>query len=114
MGDSSVGWAYHERDRNVQNDLEEDVLARFNDKPSTSTQPVAQELNVGQSTVWKIVQENLCHPCEIKKVQAISPADFHIREAFCEWFLKQHVHQFQERFLVNWAGIVQYVQCLSP
>lgn len=70
-------------------DLEEDVLQRFQAKPSTSTRAVAAATGTSQTTVWRIVRGRLLHPFRCQKVQALCPADFPARVAFATWFLQQ-------------------------
>ncbi|EFN63884.1 hypothetical protein EAG_08086, partial [Camponotus floridanus] len=36
----------------------------------------------------KILKYNLLYPYHIQRVQALLPNDFHVRIAFCQWFLQ--------------------------
>ena len=68
-------------------DVEETVLDMIEDEPGTSTRRIAQNLNVSNWTVWKTLKDNLLHPYHIQRVQALLPADFAPRIAFCQWIL---------------------------
>ena len=65
-------------------DVEETVLDMIEDEPGTSTRRIAQNLNVSNWTVWKTLKDNLLHPYHIQRVQALLPADFAPRIAFCQ------------------------------
>lgn len=72
-------------------ELEENVLQRVGEEPNVSTRQLGKTLRVGHATVWRILKEQLLHPYHLQRVQALGPADFPARLAFCNWFLQKHI-----------------------
>jgi len=69
-------------------DLEEEVLERVTEHPSSSTRALAQEVGVDRTTVWRVLFEQL-HPYHLQKVQDLHPTYF----APCVVFSKMLVHR---------------------
>lgn len=74
-------------------DLEENILNRVEEDPQVSTRQLARILQVAQSTVWRVLHEQLLYPYHIQRVQALSVADYPARLNFCYWFLQQSADQ---------------------
>lgn len=72
------------RDRPVRENVEE-VLAQVDDNPHTSTRKVAANIGCSQSTVMRVLKEQLLHPLELVQVQALGPNDLPIRLQYCQW-----------------------------
>lgn len=93
------------RERDIAEDMEEieeDVLAMFDEDPSTSTRQVGRQLHVNHVLVWRILRGHQFHPYHIQKVQALNPADYPRRIDFCEWFLARvEDNQFPRVLLVT-------------
>lgn len=67
--------------------LEEELLHRIEETPSTSTRVISRDLQVSHMTVWRVLREQLLCPYHIQRVQALLPTDFEPRIRFCQWFL---------------------------
>lgn len=68
----------------------QEVLDRFADNPSTSTRAICHELNLSQSSVWRIAHEEKLYPFHLQKVMAITAEDYAPRMTFCDWFLHRY------------------------
>nr|XP_012145923.1 PREDICTED: uncharacterized protein LOC105663164 [Megachile rotundata] len=74
------------RGRLQQNlDLEERVMRRIVDDPTTSTRRIAAEEGVSKSIVWQILKDNELHPYHYQRVQALEEGDHERRRNFCSW-----------------------------
>ena len=69
--------------------IEEEVLDVVHDDPGISTRCLAKRFNVSQWTIWRTLREQLLYPYHVQRVQALSPADYQPRFAFCSWFLRK-------------------------
>lgn len=79
-------------------DIEERVLDMIAQDPGTSTRQVASTVGVSHQSVWRVFRHNLLYPYHVQRVQALSPADYHPREMFCEWYLQRCIEPtFQQR-----------------
>ncbi|GFQ70822.1 hypothetical protein TNCT_138331 [Trichonephila clavata] len=61
---------YHTRRRRLKRifNVEEKVLQSFEDNPNTGTRAIAQQIEVCQSAVWRILPEQGVHPCHLLSV----------------------------------------------
>lgn len=69
--------------------LEENILQHIDEDPNLSTREVGAMLRVGNSTVWRVLHEQLLHPYHIQRVQSLTPADYPARVNFCNWYVNQ-------------------------
>ena len=67
--------------------MEEDVVQRFEDDPSTSTRAVASETGVSPKTVWRVLHDENMHPFQMQRVQPLSVTDYAQRVDFVRWLL---------------------------
>ncbi|GFS83960.1 hypothetical protein TNCV_2363791 [Trichonephila clavipes] len=56
--------------------MEERVLTRFEAAPSTRTRAEIYEIDISQSVVWSIVQEERIHPYDMQSVQSLDAYGF--------------------------------------
>lgn len=81
-------------------EVEEAVLHEIEHSPGTSTRKIANELNVSHVAVWQILRTYQLYPYHIQRVQALLPADFLQRVAYCTWFSRQQAYpNFMSRIL---------------
>ncbi|RZB40800.1 DDE 3 and/or HTH Tnp Tc3 2 domain containing protein [Asbolus verrucosus] len=69
--------------------VEEEILHRVDEDPSTSTRQIAREVGVNHWTVWRTLKESLLYPYHVQRVQSLSANDFHPRRRFCEWLVRR-------------------------
>lgn len=74
---------------------EESILDAVFDDPTTSVRKLALQINTSKTTVAKVLQEQLMHPFQIRKVDALLPEDFQARVQFCTWALEQYENNRQ-------------------
>jgi len=74
--------------RNVA--VEENVIQEFVENPSTSTRAVGSQLGIPQSSVWRLLNRERCHPFDAQKVHSLLPQDYPARLQFLQWCLAQH------------------------
>lgn len=81
--------------------VEEGILHRVEETPSTSTRTIARAMRVPQSIVWEVLHEQQLHPYHLQRIHAMGPADFPLRANFCTWFLHRCVEEphFPQRIL---------------
>lgn len=77
------------RPREVQVNVEENILERIAEDPSTSTREIAREVGVSHFVVWRTLKENLLYPYHVQRVQSLSVNDYLPRVNFCRWLLQQ-------------------------
>ena len=70
-------------------ELEEAVLNRIEEDPTTSIRRIAVMTNASKSIVGRILAEQSLHPFHYQKVQALVEGDNENRETFCRWALLQ-------------------------
>lgn len=82
-----VGQVRQERGREypVRQELEEEVIARVQANPRTSTRQVASEVGCSQTSVWNIFHDANLHPFKLTKVQDLAPGDPLLRLNYCNW-----------------------------
>lgn len=68
---------------------EENVLDAVAEDPIVSVRYVVHKFQVSKCTVYNILQEQLLHPCHVKKVQGLSPDDNPVRVKFYIWLLEK-------------------------
>ena len=68
--------------------LEERVMRRIEENPSTSTRRIAAEERVSSTTVWRILKDNQLYPYHLQRVQEIEEGDFENRFHFCTWMME--------------------------
>lgn len=66
---------------------EENVLDAVAQNPRTSTNAIAVNLGLTQSTVWRTLHEQLLYPFHFQRVQTMNPNDYPARLEFCRWFM---------------------------
>lgn len=86
------------RPRHILN-IEEEIVNIVEEQPTISTRTLAAQLDVSNSTVWRILRQELHYPFHVQRVQALLPRDFPIRIVFCEWLL--HQNQLNPNFTKN-------------
>jgi hypothetical protein len=70
--------------------VEEAILNRVENNPSTSTRIIAHEVgNISASSVLRTLQEQQLKPYHFTRVQELLPRDFGPRQEFCHWFLER-------------------------
>ena len=69
--------------------IEEEVLETVEEQPGISLRRLAQRFHVSHWTIWRTLREQLLYPYNVQRVQALRPADYPRRVAFCTWFLRQ-------------------------
>ncbi|KAJ8885010.1 hypothetical protein PR048_011206 [Dryococelus australis] len=70
--------------------FEEEVLHAFEESTTTtSTRKVARQIGVDRCLVWNVLKDDELHPYHKQRVQALSPGDYPLRVAFCDWFLAE-------------------------
>ena len=62
-------------------DEEEHVLCDIENNPGTSSRQVARQYGVSQRAVICILHDNRYYPYHLKRVQVLSPADFHMKDS---------------------------------
>lgn len=77
------------RPRSVTPDVEEVILGVVEEEPSVSSRAIARRVQLSQSTVLRILHEQLFYPFHPQRVQCLNPDDYPRRREFCEWFLHQ-------------------------
>ncbi|KAJ4442036.1 hypothetical protein ANN_11900 [Periplaneta americana] len=77
------------RPRSTTAEVQEEILEAVNMTPSVSTRKVALQVNVPHTTVWRLLKEYQLYPYHLRRLQALSPADYPARVRFCQWFLQQ-------------------------
>ena len=65
------------------------VLDPFRVNPHTSTRAIAQQSNISQSPVVRILHANVFHPYHMQLHQELHGRDFESRVDFCTWILVQ-------------------------
>lgn len=107
-------------DRGVQRqrrtpDMEERILQRVEEDPGVSTRQLGSMFNVGYTTAWRVLHEQLLVPYHYQRVQALNPADFPLRLQFCQWFHQQSINPdftssvcFTDEASFNRDGITNY------
>lgn len=75
------------RDARIVN-VEEEILHRVDEDPSTSTRQIAREVGVSHWTVWRTLKESLLYPYHVQRVQSLTANDFCPRRRFCEWLVR--------------------------
>ena len=79
------------RPRSVTPDVEEVILGVVEEEPSVSScsRAIARRVQLSQSTVLRILHEQLFYPFHPQRVQCLNPDDYPRRHEFCKWFLHQ-------------------------
>lgn len=70
-------------------ELEEQVMAYFEEHPGNSTRDAGRTLGIDHTAVSRILTEEGMHPFHYTKVQALLPEDFPKRVTFCQWLLQE-------------------------
>lgn len=66
------------------------VSASVDEDPNLSIPRRAQQLNLSQTTTWRILRKDLgLHPYKIQLVQELKPQDHGMRRTFADWALEQ-------------------------
>ena len=63
--------------------FEEAVLDRVAENPSVSTREIAREMEVSQTSVFRVLKEQLLHPFQLQKVQHLIPGEYPRRVEYC-------------------------------
>ncbi|KAI4471473.1 transposable element tc3 transposase-like protein [Holotrichia oblita] len=63
--------------------LDEAILARVEEDPTTSTRRISAMENTSKNTVWRSLKEQSLHPFHYQQVQALTEGDSENREVFC-------------------------------
>ena len=79
------------RPRFLTPDVEEAILGVVEDEPSINSREIARHVELNQSTVLRILHEQLLYPFHRQRVQCLNPEDYPQRHQFCVWFLHQSV-----------------------
>lgn len=69
--------------------IDDEVLNRVDNNPSTSTRRVAGQLGVSHSSVWRVWHRFGLHPYHKQKVQTLNPNDYPHRVNYCQWYLQK-------------------------
>lgn len=62
-----------------------DVLLSVVEDPHLSSAEIGENLNIGRSSVKRILKSNMFHPYHIQLYQKLLNRDFEPRQQFCEW-----------------------------
>ena len=54
-----------------------------------STRELGVQIDVDNSTVWRLLHEQLLHPYYVQRVHTTLPNDFAPRVIICQWFLEK-------------------------
>jgi Mga helix-turn-helix domain len=73
----------------VNEETEIQVLASVHVNPQVSTRQLANELDISQSSVSKILRKHKFHPYHISLNQELHGDDFNNRILFCNWLLQK-------------------------
>lgn len=87
--------------RNVRTvNMEEEVLERIEQDPTTSSRQVGGETGASHQSVLRVLQEQQLYPYHVQRVQSLSEADYPGRLRFAQWFLEHRLQPgFHERIL---------------
>lgn len=72
--------------------IEEGVLERLATQRSTSTRPIADQMNVAHQTVRRVLHVQLLHPYYFQKMQALGLLEHQPRVHFFLWFLQRRYY----------------------
>lgn len=72
-------------------ELEEEILDRVEEEPSTSTRRIGRELHIPKTIVHNVLKEQLLYPFHVEKVQELLPIDPPMRLAFCHFIQNKRV-----------------------
>lgn len=73
--------------RIIDEDTEIAVLAFFAGNPNASTREAAQEFQIGNRSIWKILKKHKYRPYKYSLTQNLHQDDNIRRIQFCEWFI---------------------------
>ena len=76
--------------RPVREEREVEVIAAALINPHISTRNITSDSGLSQSTVWRILNNNLFHPFHINLHQQLESRDFQRRMDFCTWLNNQN------------------------
>lgn len=77
------------RPRTAMNpDMEENIIELLENNPCRSSRSIANELNISQSSVSRLIRQEQFHPYHYTKVQALLDADFPRRLNFAQWYVQ--------------------------
>lgn len=81
--------------------IDEEILAKFSEDPTTSIRKVASELNLTEWKVWTVVNGDGRHPFHYTPVQGLDEGDPIRRLAFCRFLLNSDIEEpsFLKRIL---------------
>jgi hypothetical protein len=82
---------------------EENVIDCVQNDPSISTRHIANQLQVSQNVVWRVLNREVLYPFHRQNVQALQPGDAQNRIIFCQWILQQHAENNNFVFNVLWS-----------
>lgn len=71
-------------------ETEERILNAVDANPGTSTRRIAAQEDIGHSTVWEVLNEQLLYPFHIQNVQALSCEDALTRLHMCNQILEKY------------------------
>lgn len=70
-------------------DVEEEILERVTEDPSTSTRRLSLELGISKNSINRVLREQLLHPYHVQQVQDLFPEDADRRLRFCQFINEQ-------------------------
>lgn len=73
----------------IDSDLEDRILNRIQEDPTTSTRQIAATEGVSHTTTWRKIKEHEMHPYHYQRVQQLEEGDRESRRNFCRWMLQK-------------------------
>ncbi|KAJ8912413.1 hypothetical protein NQ315_013480, partial [Exocentrus adspersus] len=80
---------------------EDKSLDKTIDDPHLSTRQISRELDISQTSIMKILHDNIFHPYKVRLVQELSDDDFGRREEFADTMMEKCYDQNNPNFLNN-------------
>ncbi|KAJ8980142.1 hypothetical protein NQ317_014636 [Molorchus minor] len=101
---------------------EDAILELMDEDPTLSTNDIARQVEVSQSTVHQILQQNLLHPCNVQRVQHLKADDLQARLEFCSWVQQKRLENpefsrnvlFTNECCFTRDGILNYWSDVNP
>ena len=95
-------------------EIEDEILEHFQNNSTTSARSAARVLQLRQTTVWEVLNENGQHPFHVQRVQELNAEDHPRRVQYARLFLHKAVEQpcfpskvlFTDEALFTREGIV--------
>jgi uncharacterized protein with von Willebrand factor type A (vWA) domain len=66
------------------------VIEIFEEEPETSISIVARNLQISTTSVQRILKDEDMHSFLYTTMQCLTPDDYPLRVAFCNWILQKH------------------------